>query len=607
MKTIAACIKWLPVKLFLFWLLFFAFYRFSFICVNYPQIIESGYAHAAYAYVAGLPLDLSAIGYLLCFGFLIQLIANLLSRPLTNLLIIPYAFILALCSIICFGNFLLYPHWHTLLGYRAVLFLGNPAEVASFVSVPLLVVSILLFVMFYGGWFIILRNFVSRSIILFNNKKISIPFFITVPLLLFLMIRGGLQVIPINESAAVYSPVQINNHSAINPAWYFIRSMLNGVSKKNSFHFFTDEEAANYLKPIYLATDSTTKIITQTKPNIVVILLESWTADLSSHTNNKASSIPFFDSIANHGILFSNAYSSGFRTDQGLTSVYSGWPALPDRSIIFEPDKAERLPSLFTTLSKNGYASSFVYGGEIDFANMKNYLLSHGAKKIIDRSDYESTELTTKWGAHDEFIFNKQAALLSTEPQPFFNSVLTLSTHEPFDVPGADKAGATTHENFKEAARYTDKCLRNYFEKIKHASWFDNTLFILVADHGHELPENRDMNYPESHRICCLFYGNVISERYRGMKIKKVIAQHDLATTLLNQLNINSETYTWSRDVFSSSYVPFAYYSNENSVGTITNKKADVFFFNQPNPNGTSDTIGKAMVQLLYKDYMNLK
>lgn len=607
LKAITTFIKWLPVQLFLYWFMFFAFYRLSFICVNYTQIISSGFAHAALAFVAGLRLDLSTIGYLLCLGYLIQLAANLLSKPLIKLLNFVYAIITALCAIICFGNFILYPYWHTLFGYRALLFLSTPAEVAGFVTVPLLVVFVILFVLFYGTWVLIIKNTIARSMIIFPNIKTSISFFLLAPIVLFLMIRGGLQVIPINESSATYSNAQVNNHCAINPVWYFIRSVLNGVSKQNSMHFFSDEEAAKYLQPVFSKSDSSIKIINHAQPNIVFILLESWTADLSVHINNKESDIPFFDSIASHGILFTKAYASGFRTDQGLTSIFSGWPSLPDRSIIFEPDKAERLPSLFTTLSKQGYATSFVYGGEIDFANMKNYLLAQGVSKLIHRSDYASTEITTKWGAHDEYIFKKQKELLTKEPQPFFSTILTLSTHEPFDVPGAKSAASSTNEKFKIAARYTDNCLRNYFFNLQQEPWYDNTLFVLIADHGHELPLNRDMNNPESHRICFMLYGNVIEKNMRGKKIDKVIAQHDIASTLLHQLHIKSEKFIWSRDVFNNGYFPFAYYANENAIGTITEYEADVYYFNQPNQYTANDAMGKALVQQLYKDYMNLK
>ena len=255
-------------------------------------------------------------------------------------------------------------------------------------------------------------------------------------------------------------------------------------------------------------TGSTENILKNNKPNIVVIVLESWTADIIKALGGEENVTPHFDELSKDGLLFTQMYGSGFRTEQGLISIFSGFPAQPNNSIITSPEKAERLPSLNTELSKQGYQSSFYYGGEVEFANMKSYLLNTNFKKIIDKNNFEKKQLNSKWGAHDEFVFKKQIDGLKAEKEPFFSVVLTLSTHEPFEVTMKTPFnGGEEQELFKKAAYYTDYCLFNYFNEAKKQPWYKKTLFILVADHGHRLPKNRNMDFPEGRRITAMITG----------------------------------------------------------------------------------------------------
>ncbi len=145
------------------------------------------------------------------------------------------------------------------------------------------------------------------------------------------------------------------------------------------------------------------------------MFLESWTADVVECLGGEKSVAPRLGKLAEEGILFTNFYSTGYRTEQGLISIFSGFPAQPNNSIINTIGKSEHLPSLNVELGKQGYQSSFYYGGEIEFANMKSYLVNTQFERIIDKNNFQKQELNSKWGAHDEYVFKKQLSDLKTE------------------------------------------------------------------------------------------------------------------------------------------------------------------------------------------------
>lgn len=193
-------------------------------------------------------------------------------------------------------------------------------------------------------------------------------------------------------------------------------------------------------------------------------MLESWTADIIEPMGGLSGVSPFFSELCKDGLLFTGVYSSGFRTDQAMVSVISGFPAQPNKSIIRFPDKTQKLPALSRTFRDAGYHTSFFYGGELGFANMKSYLLSSGFEHITGKDFFPDNAMNSKWGAHDGIVLQHQLKVLDTVAEPFFSVLLTLSTHEPFEVPvQTPYNGSSEAELFKKAAWYTDACLKTFF------------------------------------------------------------------------------------------------------------------------------------------------
>lgn len=607
------------VRLLIYWLLLFAFFRLAFIIYHHTKIPDGQHSETGLSFFYALRLDIATACIAIIIPFILWSVQQFYKHRFIHILnLIFNAGCISTITILSLANLKIYGEWGTPLNARAFNYLLYPKEVLSFISIWTVLLFTTICIVFIYAEIKAYRKFITNFSHPVENKKIKIALIIIIPGLLMIGIRGGLQLSPVNESSAYYSTLQINNHIATNNIWYLAHSFVEANDKQNPYVFMDSKKAKNITAELFNTPQSKTQIIVKSKkPNIVIIILESWTADIIKSLGGEDNVTPHFDELRKDGLLFTQMYASGARTDQGLASILSGFPSQPNNTIISNPSKAEKLPSLDTELGKQGYQSSFYYGGEIEFANMKSYLLDSHFEKIIDKNNFDKSQLSSKWGAHDEFVFMKQLDGLKNEKQPFFSVVLTLSTHEPFEVPMQTPFnGGEEQDRFKKAAYYTDYCLYNYFTEAKKQSWYNNTLFILVADHGHHLPMNRNMDFPEGHRITAMITGGALSDNMRGKTFDKISNQNDLPATILGILKLPHDNFVWSKDLLKENVKEFAYYSNENALGWLTPKQNIVYSFNskkieglQPKTQTTlNDTIltqSKAYLQALYEQYLN--
>lgn len=608
------------LKLFIFWLLFFSIFRLLFVIYHHTRIPDSEHSETVLAFFYAIPLDISAACAGLMVPYILWAFQQFHKRRFIHLLNLSLIiFLIIALTTLSIANIKMYGEWGTLLNSRALYYLLYPREITHFIS------GWSLFLLLTGCVFIsyiFIRTY-RKNITNFSypieNKYLKYGIIVLTPFLLILGYRGGFQLAPINESQSYYSSVPINNHIATNNIWYLVHSIVDANNTGNPYEFMGKEEAEKTTAKLYTPTSmqKITPFLKTQRPNIVIIILESWTADIIKSLGGEPDVTPHFDELRKEGLLFTQVYASGFRTDQGLVSILSGFPGQPNNSIINTPSKSEKLPSMITEMVNQGYNSSFYYGGEIEFANMKSYLTTTKFQKIIDKKDFSSDQLNSKWGAHDEFVLKKQLHDLSQEKTPFVSVVLTLSTHEPFEVTmNTPFNGTAEKEKFKKAAYYTDNCLFNYFNEAKKQPWYKNTLFLLIADHGHNLPKDRDMSYAEGRRITNLLVGGALTDSLKGKTIGKIGNQSDWAVTLLSQLHLPTDKFNWSKNLMDPSTKAFAYYSNENCLGWITPQKNYVYDYisksiieQKKNSDSTATTTSiedaKAYLQTLYQTYLD--
>jgi phosphoglycerol transferase MdoB-like AlkP superfamily enzyme len=579
--------------------------RLLFVIMNY-KFLQGSFGHKMLLFFAAVRLDCAMAAFLVAPVFIFWLLyigikkkfLLGIARYITLVLTVPVVFI-------CLMNIGNYANWQTPINKRVLLYFENISEVSHFMSTAQLILSPILIIALCWLAFFFHKKFVRREHAPAKNHAIvGLNFLALAPLFLFM--RGGLQTTPINESAAYYSVYEPNCHAAVNPVYYFGHSVSEYFYVSDKYVFFSESEAKKMFNEMMDESVQDTVRLTRIKnPNLVIIILESWTADVIEKLGGEKGVTPFTNQLIDESLLFTQCYGSGYRTDQGLVCVLAGYPSQPDNSIIAYPSKIAELPSFCKAVKKQHYSSSFFYGGDITFAEMKSFLVQQGFDYISDKSNYDSKDYNSKWGAHDGKVLDSQAKYLAGQKQPFMSCILTLSTHEPFEVPIKHKFEHETEPGkFKNSAYYTDQCLKKYFSKVKKSDWYKNTLFVLVADHGHHLPMNRDLNKPESKRITCIVTGGALTQQMRGQTWNNVIGQHDLIKMLAPYYKVEPSDYPFAKDPFKATH-PFAYYSNENVLGIVTNHESAVYDIQTKVVTGNLNAIQsiKAYLQQTYKDF----
>lgn len=585
------------VRIFLFWLLYFLLDRFIFVCIYLHTIPDQSFSGALPVFYHALRLDLAMAAYIAAIPLLYFIPLFFTSKQQIDFswIALYHKTLIILFSIIGVININIYREWGSKVNAKAVDFaIRTPNEaLASSESSPILFSLCILAVLIAAGLFLN-KWMIKKNIVISRTPWLfKIIFAIFLLGFNFLIIRGGWGVSPNNQSMAYYSDQQMLNHAAVNTEWNLISSLIGSHhASENPYHYFPAQEAAAQVSELYsVKKDTTIHILKNNRPNVVVVIMESFTADLTQTLGSEKGITPNFDRLAHQGVLFSKIYATGNRTDKGIMGTLTGYPSLAAENIVKWPEKTERIAALSQSFFRNGYNTSFFYGGQSEFDNMKAFALSHNYLSLVDKSSFKAKDMNSKWGAYDGIVFNRQLEDLNRTKEPFFSTQMTLTNHEPFEVPGTYKFGkADNIQRFKSTAFYTDSCLNDFLTKAKKQAWYKNTLFIFVADHGHILPRGRTEIYiPQRYHIPLLFFGEVIKEEYRGKVFDRVGSQIDIASTLLHQLDLDAQKFAWSKNLLNPETKSFAYFSWDNGMGFMDSKQCVTF-----------DNIGK---MTLYNDH----
>ncbi|HNA14713.1 MAG TPA: sulfatase-like hydrolase/transferase, partial [Cyclobacteriaceae bacterium] len=220
------------------------------------------------------------------------------------------------------------------------------------------------------------------------------------------------------------------------------------------------------------------------KLNVVLISVESFSADFMEHFGNKKHITPFLDSLAEHSLLFTNLYATGTRTVRGLEALSLCIPPTPGQSIVRRPDN-EGLFSLGKVFQDKGYRSEYIYGGYGYFDNM-NYFFSNNSYEVTDRTALKDSEIDYEniWGVADENLFTIATRNIDVHSQekPVFAHIMTTSNHRPFTYPDG-RIDIPSHTGRKGAVKYTDYAIGKFIREASKKPWFENTVFVIVADH----------------------------------------------------------------------------------------------------------------------------
>ncbi|HRP90021.1 MAG TPA: LTA synthase family protein [Edaphocola sp.] len=600
---------------FLFWMIFSWLDRMIFIFWASPENVKISFKDFFEIYYHGLRMDLSMAAYLSFFPFIFFILWSAIPRLKIskNWIKIYTLFLLFIVSILSSINVNLYPQWTDKVNRRAFdSFFDAPKEAVGSADSQAYWVAAITFIGFLLLGIYLFHLFFKNGFKKFNGKPLTLlGLLIFGAFVLFSMVRGGYGKSTLNESMAYYSTVSFKNHAAVNTYWSFIGDYANSSGNKNPYIFFENEQEINkVLRPVFLEDKTRNfSILKNNRPNVVLIIMESFVSDLMESVGGEPGITPNLDSLSKEGYLFTNCYAVSERSDKGMVGIFSGFPAQGKESVIKHINKQEQLPAIGQELLTAGYSNSFYYGGQSEFYNFKSYMLSHGIAKVVDQSDFKAKDRASSWGVFDEKVFERMVVDLKQEQTPFFVSVFTITNHEPFDLPGNYKFGKESPEQkFKSTAFYTDSVIGAFIRTVKNSKWYDNTLFIITADHGHYLPAHREITDVKRFHIPLLFFGNALKEIYKGSLDERVVSQADIATSLLGQLNLPTEKYYWSRNIFNTNLPQYAFFNTSNSWGVINDKKVLVTDFNQKRNFPADDSLAqilKAYNQKVYQQFLD--
>ncbi|MEG1645347.1 MAG: LTA synthase family protein [Alistipes sp.] len=559
----------------------------------------------------GLSLDLTMAGYVTALPLLI-LLASLwipLSDRIWRAILLGWFVVISLLTAaIVAADLGLYGYWGFRIDSSIFIYLSDPKEAAASVSLREWVVYMAVFVT-YAALMITAYYFVLRILRIegVRYRVLHTGSLLLLGGLCFLSIRGGVSVATANVSKVYFSDRLFLNHAAVNPVFSLLSTLGDHADYASTYPFFEETERATLFQPISGVASSERAfpaLLTTTRPNVVIVILESFARTLMDEQVAGQSVMPNMQRLKGEGIWFENFFANSYRTDRGEVAILNGFPAQTKMSIMKLPTKSQTLPSIARSLGREGYASSFTYGGNLNFTNQASYMYGTGWQKLIWQKDMHFDAPTSKWGYADDVVtafFGDQVLVASASEKPFLAGLLTLSSHEPFDVPYS-----AFDNKILNAVAFTDACVGQLIDKLKASPAWDNLLVILVADHAYNYPQGLAYNSTLRHRIPMLWLGGAVKE---PLTVATYASQMDIAATLLAQMHIDHADYAYSKNIFSVEGPKFGYWCFNEGFGvadatgeTIYDCTSKRILTDTPPPNHPRLDWGKVLLQTTYKD-----
>lgn len=581
----------------------------------------------------GLPLDLSMAGYLSVIPGLLSIAVVWLKRDLVKPIMNIYFIIASLfitCSFVL--NASLYPYWKYPLDSTPLFyFFTSPADAIASVSIWQVILSIvILIVLTIGVWFTLrMRGEKRRCYSRYSygyggfgsgkrnrfddfdrhRGRTSIILLLLTGLL-FLPIRGGITVSTMNTGQAYYSQNAYLNHSAVNPLFSLLESITHQEDFASQYRFMKDKEADKIFATMTSTSDENTypllneATFKKGTPDILIVIMESFASDIMPSMGSYKDVAVCLDSIAQQSILFTRFYANSFRTDRGMVSILSGYPAQPTTSIMRYPRKTSQLPSIARNLVKyKNYKTTYYYGGDADYCNMRSYLVSQGYQHIISDANFPIEDKISKWGVPDHILaarMMKDIKAQQNEKRPMLRILQTSSSHEPFEVP---------YHRLKDkrlnAFAYTDSVMGAIVREYRKLPRWKNTLIVFVPDHVGSYKENLNDHDRSRYQIPLILAGGAIS---RPMKVGIIGSQQDIAATLLGQLGVEHREFIFSKNMMSDATPKFAFFAVNDAFGVVSEENSLIYdnrakrIVYDKGEKGFNLKRGQAYLQKLYDD-----
>ena len=585
------------IKYYVFWLLFFIVQKPLFMLANISMMGDIVWQDWFLVAWHALPLDLSVASYIMVFWGLLMTASYFVPTHTIVRIGNIYTYVLLLLTVVIFGTDIgVYPSWGFHTDKTLLIYLASPKAVLACATwwVWVLGISAML-----AGWVVSclayrywMRDMQTTKQPDTRGKQIgaAIGMFLVTGLLI-LPIRGSVTTSTMNTGRVYFSENRMLNQAAVNPIFNIIESMSVPEFDTRRYTYMPSEKAKVLVEELLPERNeaATMKVLNCERPNIVFFILESF-------SQNAWDAMPNLQRLAEKGVYFSHVAASSFRTDRGVVATLSGFPGQPTSSLMVVPSKTKHLPNIGKSLSKEGYALKFWYGGDEDFTSMRSYLVDGGFVERVNDHSFPVSERLSKWGVHDHILFRMAAEEISSREDsiPHLDVVLSLSSHEPFEVPATRRF----EDIYLNSIAYTDSCIGAFAETLRKSPAWGKTLLVFVADHGFPHPSGVQNYEPLRYAIPVVWAGGAV-ENHRV--VETISSQIDVVPTLLAQMGIEHSEYVFGKDVLDSTVIPFAFYSFNDGFALLTDRdtvvvdaKVDQHIIGQ---NDETETLARAFVQ----------
>ncbi len=436
------------------------------------------------------------------------------------------------------------------------------------------------------------------------KKASNLPILMAALIICLFAARGTLSHRPLNPALVYFSQDSLVNSLALNSTYsvaFALKNMGNEKSASNLYGTMPRQQIidtvkkASYRKQFVTGNIPTLAhnkpFVSGVKKNLVIILEESLGARFVGELGG-LDITPELDELYQQGWGFDNLYATGTRSVRGIEAITTGFTPSPSRSVVKLSKSQHNFFSLADVLSQEGYKTQFIYGGESHFDNMKSFFLGNGFNDIVDINHIENPQFISSWGVSDEDLFNqadKELTKLSNSTEPFFSLVFTSSNHDPFDIPQGKVSLPKGHnpENYKRdlAIKYADYALGKFINKAKTRSYWENTVFLVVADHDVRVFGSEPVPLKSFHIPAVILNSDMKSKRD-----PRLVSQIDLPVTLLSLLGIDQATPMLGFDLTKSYpverammqyYDNFAYLENDRAVILMPNQQTSYWRYNK--------------------------
>ena len=553
------------------------------------------------AFFMGLRFDVVITGYILFLpSFLLLLFYqfNLQNSVIQKVIKIYLILLFSVAFLICGIDLTYFHHFFNRFSVAGLQWADNPEFMFKMIFQEFdfwwvifpIVISIFLFSRFLNKY-IFKKETLIKTTFTLKSRCTTITFSLLILALIFLGIRGRLETkSPIRVGTAYFSNYAFANQLGLNPVFTFLRSYLDAKKDKSDHFNLIDPELAIKNTQIFLgrvgnenspiAQNIHPANINTNPPNIILVLMESMSCNKMGRFGNPDHLTPFLDSIANNGYSFDNIYSAGTHTYNGIFSTLFSFPALFTK----HPMKGVEIPKyngIGSVLKKQGYSTTYFTTHDDQFDNAGGFLRGNDYEQVISQQDYPRNKVESTLGVPDDYLFEFAVPKLNELHQknkPFFAAMMTASDHGPYIIP--DYFTPKTGDVKKQIVEYADWSIRKFITLAQQQPWFNNTLFVFIADHGAFMDAKFDVPLSYNHVPFIIYAPALIKE---PKAFKNFGGQIDVFPTLMNLVALPYTNHTLGVDLFTHNR-PYTYFCNDDKLGVINE---DYLFIYRKNSNSS--------------------